>query len=310
VVGAGRGGEAHLRALGKVEDARVVALCDVDVAVARAAAARCPHAAGATVYADLGELLVREGVDVAIIATPNGHHADHAALAFAHGAHAIVDKPLDITLARIDTMRAAARAAGVRLAGIFQTRHRADYRAIKAALDEQRLGPLVWLGASVLWQRDAAYYAGWRGDPALAGGTMLTTAIHGVDALLWLGGPVHEVSAWSATRTHAIAVEDTLVASLRFASGALGSLAATTAASTGEPMRIEAIGARERVVLVGSHDQREDPLANNLSAIFAAWRDGRDPETSAEECRRAVEVVLSMYASAARGGVPVEIGVL
>ena len=307
VVGAGRAGQAHLRALGQLADVRVTAVCDVDVAAARAAIAPYPHAAGAAVYGELDELLAGEPLDAAIIATPSGRHADDAARLFAHGVHAIVDKPLDVTLARVDAMRAAARAAGLRLAGIFQTRYRPELRAAKRAVDAGDFGALVWLGAAVLWQRDAAYYASWRGDPAQAGGSALTCAIHAVDALSWLGGDVRAVSAWTATRGHAIAVDDTLVANLQFASGAVGSLAATTAASAGEPMRVEVIGTRERVALAATRDADHDPLAANLAAIFTAWREGREPETSGDECRKAVAAVLAMYASAARGGAPIDL---
>jgi predicted dehydrogenase len=307
VVGVGHGGQAHLRALGATDDVRVVAVCDVDVAAARAALARCPHAADAAIYEDLGALLARERPDVAIVATPSGRHGKDATQLFAHGVHAIVDKPLDITLAHVDAMRAGAREAGVGLAGVFQTRYRSDFRAAKRALDEQRFGALVWLGASVMWRRDAGYYAGWRGDPLLAGGTALTCAIHAVDALAWLGGDVHSVSARAATRGHAVAVEDTLVASFAFASGALGSLAATTAAPVGEPMRVEVIGTRERRALAAVREPTEDPLAANLAAILAAWRAGKEAETSGDECRRAIAIVLAMYESAARAGAPVEV---
>jgi predicted dehydrogenase len=156
-------------------------------------------------------------------------------------------------------MVAAARQAGLVLAGFFPMRCGAGAGAIRQALDEGRFGRLTFLSARVKWWRDEGYYrsSNWRGTWELdGGGALMNQGIHAVDLLQWLGGPVREAAGYAATLAHAqLPVEDTLAASLRFASGALGTIEAATSCCPGLDLSLEISGDRGSAILV--NDQIE-----------------------------------------------------
>ena len=293
MVGAGSAGAAHVRALHGVPHAELVAVCDRDEARARAALGT----RRAAVYRELGAMLAAERIDVLHVATPNADHGDAAAAAFARGAHVICEKPLEVALDRIDALSAGAARAGVRLAGVYQLRWLPAVRALRDELAAGALGTIAWAGAFVVWHRDAPYYATWRGDPRHAGGVAMTNAIHAVDLIQWLLGPVTAASAFAASRLHP---DDTLAGALRLASGGVVTLGATTAASQGRPARLEIAGSLGTAAIEPPADTSA-LLAENFAAILSAWDAGRDAETSGPECRKSVEIVLALLASARSG---------
>jgi UDP-N-acetyl-2-amino-2-deoxyglucuronate dehydrogenase len=189
-------------------------------------------------------LFARPEIHVVCITTPSGAHLEPALQAIAAGKHLIVEKPLEITVERVDTLLDAADKAGVKVAAIFQARFSAGARAVKEAIDSGRFGRLALCSAYVKWHRSTAYYSGWKGTLALdGGGAVMNQAIHAIDLLQWFAGMPSEVFAWKTRRVHlGIEAEDTACASLKFASGALGTLEATTAAFPGWERRIEICG--------------------------------------------------------------------
>src|SRR5206468_12435246 len=142
-------------------------------------------------------------------------------------------------------MIAACAQAGVRLGVALQRRTEPEFQRLQAAIAAGELGRLVLGSISMPYLRRQSYYdsAAWRGTWALdGGGALMNQGIHLVDLLLWLMGDVVEERAAAATLAHNIEVEDCITASLRFASSALGSIAATTAAAPGFPHRVEIYG--------------------------------------------------------------------
>ncbi|MCX5685396.1 MAG: Gfo/Idh/MocA family oxidoreductase, partial [Planctomycetota bacterium] len=180
---------------------------------------------------DTDELVARPDIDIVCITTPSGAHLGPALAAIRAGKHVVVEKPLEITTARADEIIGAAEAAGVQIAPIFQGRFGEGARTVKAALDAGRLGRLVLASNYVKWHRTAQYYTPPRGLYANdGGGAVISQAIHGLDLLLWFAGLPAEVFAWKTRRVHTgIEVEDTAVAALRFANGALGAFETSTA---------------------------------------------------------------------------------
>jgi predicted dehydrogenase len=271
-------------------------------------------------------------------------HADEVGRAAAQRVHILTEKPLDVALDRCDSAIAAVENAGVSLGVFFQDRCTPAFRMLEQAIRQGQLGKPLLVEACVKWYRAPEYYGGsrWRGTWALdGGGALMNQAIHTVDLLLWLLGDVVRVSAKAATLLHAIEVEDTVVATLEFESGALGTLIATTAAYPGFPRRVEITGSegtaaieQDRVTRWEVRDRRADgrvleaptfdsPAAGNASgstAIVAdatphrrvvadfveALRDGRRPACDGREGRRSVAVVTAMYESS-RTGAPVEL---
>jgi predicted dehydrogenase len=321
LVGVGMAGESHLRAMKKVTGAQLVAVCDSDKPRAQAALAK--HGLSLPILPDLQTLFEREQIDVVHIALPSSFHHDAAAAAMERGVHVIVEKPLDITLERIDNMIRLAKERNVRLAGIFQNRYNPAARRVKEAVDAGRFGPITWAGAFVLWVREPKYYQSWRGTKDIdGGGAIMNNSIHSIDLLQWMVGPIESVSAYGAARVHTkLEVEDTMTCALKFASGALGTIVGTTGMFPGKPARIEVGGYNGSAVIEGSlrefkfretqpgdeeavkpPAENPDFMLGNLQSIFDAWSSGRDAETNGPECRRAVEIVLAMYESAANGG--------
>src|SRR5262249_9154269 len=156
--------------------------------------------------------------DILHVAVPSALHHDIAVAAMQRHVDVIVEKPLDVTLPRIDSMLLAARETGSRIAGIFQNRFNPASQILKRTIDAGRFGQITWAGAFVLWVRDAHYYSGWRGTKEVdGGGAIMNNSIHSIDLLQWLLGPVESVTAFGGTRVHKkLSVEDTLTCSLKF----------------------------------------------------------------------------------------------
>ena len=176
-------------------------------------------------------------VSVVSICTPSGAHLEPALAAAGAGKHVVVEKPLEVTTDRCDQIIQACETAGVRLAVTFQSRFHRSSQLMKAALDAGRFGTVTVGDAYVKWFRSQDYYdsGAWRGTWKLdGGGALMNQAIHSVDLLIWLMGDVKELTAFTSTLTHdRIEVEDTAVATLRFKSGALGVIEATTTSYPG-----------------------------------------------------------------------------
>ena len=183
-------------------------------------------------------------IQVVCITTPSGAHLEPALQAIQAGKHLIVEKPLEITVERVDAMLAAAHKAQVKVAAIFQARLSRGAVALKQAVDAGRFGRLSLCSAYIKWHRSAAYYTGWKGTLKVdGGGAVMNQAIHAVDLLQWLVGMPTDVFAFKTRRVHlGIEAEDTACGTLRFGCGALGTIEATTAAYPGWERRIEICG--------------------------------------------------------------------
>jgi UDP-N-acetyl-2-amino-2-deoxyglucuronate dehydrogenase len=331
IIGAGIIAAIHADAIALLPDARLIAVTDVAAGAAQAFAA----ARGCAAEPTLDDLLARNDVDVVCVCVPSGQHADVGVRAAKAGKHLVIEKPLDVTLEAADRLLAAAREAGVALTVMSQ--HRFDPGVIEAKrlIDDGALGTLVLGEASTKWYRTQEYYdsAPWRGTWALDGGALLNQGIHYVDLLRWCMGPVTEVTAVCTTQTHQIEVEDTALALVRFASGAVGTIGATTAAYPGFPQRLEITGTEGTVtvedgqlVRVALRDAAQtggpagagpsaaaDPggldaaiHAAQLADLLAAAGEGREPAVSGQDGRDALEVVRAVYESS-RTGRPVRL---
>lgn len=335
IIGCGMISRFHARAIGDVPGARLVGCYDT----VPAAADRLAADFNCRAYHELDELLADPRIDVVVIGTPSGAHMEPALAAARAGKHVIVEKPLEITLRRCDRIIAECEKAGVVLSTIFPSRFHESSQLLKRAVDQQRFGRLTLGDAIVKWYRTQQYYDSgqWRGTWQLdGGGALMNQAIHSVDLLVWLMGPVTEIRAQTALLAHQrIAVEDVAVASLRFANGALGTIEATTAAYPGYLKRIEIHGsegsavmeeediikwdfARPRKSDQAIHQrmaQRKsggggaaDPAAighhghaRQFRDVLQAIRRGTRPLVDGPEGRRAVEVILGIYKAAETG---------
>ncbi len=248
ILGAGNISDTHARAAQEIPGVEVAAVCGTNAEKTSAIARRT----GAVAYDDLAGFLDHRPMDIVAIGSPSGLHAEQATAAVRRGLHVLVEKPLDITAARVDALIAEANSAQVQVGVFFQDRLRPDIVKIKKIVSEQRLGKPVLASGRVKWYRPPDYYAKsrWRGTWALdGGGALMNQGIHTVDLLLWLFGPVARVTARTATRVHKIEVEDTAVALLEFENGALGTLEAATSIYPGYARRLELTGSEGTLIL-------------------------------------------------------------
>jgi UDP-N-acetyl-2-amino-2-deoxyglucuronate dehydrogenase len=304
ILGAGGISETHARAARAIDGVEIVAVHGAN----RDKAAALAASIGAAVYDDLAAFLAHP-MDIVAIGSPSGVHAEQAMAAVRRGLHVLVEKPLDVTTARIDALIEEADRAGVKVGVCFQDRLTPDLVEMKAAIDAGRLGTPVFASGRVTWYRPPEYYADsrWRGTWRLdGGGVLMNQAIHTIDTLLWMCGPVARVSGQVATRLHQIEVEDTAAAVLEFASGAFGVLEASTVACPGLPRRIEVTGTKGTLV----HEQDARPAlvtdATPHQRVFedflAAIETNGTPACDAREGRRSVALIEAIYKSARTGG--------
>jgi UDP-N-acetyl-2-amino-2-deoxyglucuronate dehydrogenase len=285
IVGCGMIAKFHARAIADIADANLIACYNRTAPKADALAAEF----GGQAYTNLDEMLARDDVHIITVCSPSGAHLEPCVAAARAGKHVIVEKPLDVTLERCDAMIAACDAAGVKLATIFPSRFHQSSKLMKQAVDAGRFGKLVLGDAYVKWFRTQEYYdsGAWRGTWQLdGGGALMNQAIHSVDLLLWLMGPAVEVMAHTATLAHErIEVEDVATATVRFASGALGVIEATTAGFPGSLKKIELTGSAGTAILeeediikwgiCSTHAGRRSATSGNAGENRDGWRGGR-----------------------------------
>jgi len=249
ILGCGVIGPQHARAIAGLETAELVATADVVPELAE----RLADEYGCPSYGSLEEMLSGVELDAVCVCTPSGMHADDAIAVLEAGKDAVIEKPVDVTLEAADRLLEVQRATGRRVAVVSQHRFDAATQAVHEAVDRGRFGRLTSGSAEVRWWRSQSYYdsGGWRGTWELdGGGVLINQAIHSIDLLQWLMGPVVEVTAYTGLLAHErIEVEDTAVAILKFASGALGTIVATTSAYPGLTARISVHGDRGSAVI-------------------------------------------------------------
>ena len=290
---------------------------------------------------DYDQSLAHRGLDAVAIATPSGAHMEPSVAAANAKKHVMVEKPLEVTLERCDAIINACRKNRVVLGGIFPSRTGGAVNAIKKARDEKRFGKMTVCNAFIPWHRTQAYYdsGAWRGTWKLdGGGALMNQGIHTIDLLQWLAGPLKEVSAYAGCFIHQrIEVEDAAVAAVKYKSGAMGVIVGSTAMWPGNALEVHITGEKGSAYLRGGqlvqwqfvdekpadkkirklYGPQEQPAgkggASDPRAIsfvghqkqfenFARAIQGKEKLiVDGAEARKAVEVILGVYASALSG---------
>jgi UDP-N-acetyl-2-amino-2-deoxyglucuronate dehydrogenase len=226
LVGCGRISANHFDALEKHGDrVELVGVCDIEAEALAKAEART----GAPGFRSLEAMLAGTDADIVIIATPSGIHAHQAVQIAAAGRHVMTEKPMATNWQDGKKMVHVCDEAGVHLFVVKQNRRNATLQLVKRAVEKRRFGRIYMVNINVFWTRPQAYYdsASWRGTWEFDGGAFMNQASHYVDLLDWLIGPVESVQAFTATLARNIQVEDTGVVSVRWRTGALGSMNVT-----------------------------------------------------------------------------------
>ncbi len=332
IIGCGNISGTHRNAVEAVDGAELVACCDIleDKGKAWAAEAGCDY------YKNIEDMLACDDIQAVSLCTPSGMHSEHGILAAQAGKHILSEKPLDVTLKKIDDVIAAAEAHNVKLAGVFQRRTYESTRKIREAVKSGKLGKLVLGDCYQKYFRSHEYYASgaWRATWDLdGGGALMNQGVHGLDLIMHIMGPVKSVTAHARRLVRNIAVEDTAVAIVEYENGALGVLEGTTSVTPGYGCTLEISGDNGTVGLLndtittwsinGEEDVEagegedegtaSDPLAlaatghaAHIADLCEAIIDDREPAIPGREARRAVELIKAIYKSSREGGATVK----
>ena len=277
----------------------------------------------------LEPVLRDDSVEIAAVLTPPNTHLEIVTQLARAGKHVLLEKPLEVSSARAVQLVETCRDAGVTLGVVLQHRFKPAAERLAAILKAGALGQIVNCSTSIrLWRPQSYYDEPGRGTLARdGGGVLLTQGIHTLDLMLSLAGPVVELCGYATTSAvHRMQTEDLVCAAVRFASGAVGVIDATTAAYPGGPERIELIGTLGNASLAGTalcvayqNGRREevaadasaggtgaDPMAFPHDYHLGVWRDflnaldeGRPPRVSGTEALQVHALIDALIAAAA-----------
>ena len=329
IVGAGLIADFHAKSIADIPNAKFTGCCDV----VQDKASKLAKEYDARAFESYEEMLKSDDVDIVTIATPSGFHKEPTVAAAEAGKHVLCEKPLEVTLERIDAMIEAHEKSGTRLGGIFPYRFNDSQTVLREAINSGRFGVITYAGIYVPWWRTDEYYKdSWHGTWKLdGGGALMNQSIHMVDMLCDIIPPIESLQAYTGTLGHKIEAEDTAAAVLRYTNGALGVIYGTTASYPGQFRRFEITGTKGTVIQVensftvwqfadekpedeeirGKYGQIEggggvsDPAAithdnhtRNFEAFLDTLETGEDFWINGTEARKAVEVILAIYKSA------------
>ncbi len=226
VVGCGRIAKNHFASIkSHVDSTELVAVCDIDQQVL----ASTIQEHGVKGYQRLEDMLQQEQLDLVVLCTPSGLHSAQAQLVAKYKINVMTEKPMATRWHDGVNMVKACDEALVRLFVVKQNRRNATLQLLKSAVEKERFGRIYMVNINVFWTRPQEYYdsAKWRGTWEFDGGAFMNQASHYVDLVDWLIGPVESLQAYTGTLARNIEVEDTGVVSVKWRSGALGSMNVT-----------------------------------------------------------------------------------
>jgi len=288
---------------------------------------------GCAGYASLDEMLANPKVQVVNVLTPNHLHYDAVMLCIKAGKHVLIEKPPAMSLKEVDAMDAAAKAAGLKIGVVLQCRVRKPIQAIKSAITTGRFGKILHADTYMKWFRAEEYYFSdpWRSSRRSGAGVTIQHALHYIDLLQYLNGPVKKVYARMNNLAHPkVDLEDTLLAMVDYENGAQGIVEASTALWPGTDIRVEINGENGTAIMTGEkmhtwkfRDERpEDEEIRQLGSasvgtaasgpadfgfidhmvliedMVDAIRTNREPVVPLSSARLTLEWALSMYKSA------------
>jgi len=327
VIGFGAIAEMHVRALAELRD-RVELVAYSGGSPARAAELLRDAGWQDAVRSEPLAIIDDDDIDLVLIAAPSGVHGSLALAALRRGKHVVVEKPMAIDVHEAETIDLLARRSGLVVSVISQRRFEPEHAYVKQLLADGLLGEVVLATTQVPWYRDDAYFAAapWRSQIASGGGSLMNQGVHNVDLLEWLCGPVQSVTAQSVVRPRSGDTDATMVATVRFGSGAVGTIVTTTEAFPGDSATVSIFTTKGQVVLGQGEVLRwdvdappppsgapvghggSDPLAIGHVGHLRQWRDvvdavdsGRAPAIGSSDGLRTVRLLCGIHEAARTG---------
>lgn len=331
IIGTGMIAKLHAKAISQMENARLVAVYSRN----HDSACKMAESFNCKTFSSMEEFLRQSDLDVVTICTPSGTHGEFAVKAAKAGKHLLIEKPIEITLEKAEEIISACKNNNVMCSVISQHRFDDSMILLKKAIDEGKLGRIYFGSCYTKWYRNEEYYksSNWKGTWQYdGGGALMNQSVHYIDLLLYIMGDVKEVYGKCATLLHDIEVEDTGVAVIKFKNGALGMIEGTTAAYPGFYTKLEVQGENGTVIIEDdlikhwsikgeenlhiaktSNDGTGastpggisiEPHVRQFKNFIQALESNTDPLISAEDGKKAIELILAIYESS-RKGLPV-----
>ena len=326
IVGMGHIANKHIEAVNNAEGANLFAICDTNPARLEIDLPNVKK------YTDLNVML-EENPDIHVvnICVPSGLHAPLAKIVAEQKRHIIVEKPMSLKLEDAEEIIKYAEDNGVKLAVVHPNRFRPAIQKLREQMDKGSFGKLSHANATVRWNRNQEYYdqAAWRGTKEFDGGVLMNQAIHDLDLMLWLMGPVESVQAMAATRLRKIETEDVAAAVVQFKNGALGVIEAATTiypknleesiAIFGETASAKVSGRNAIYIetwdIEGVSEEDADKIKNEIKEdpfgkpghqciiedMVLAVKDNRNPIVTGEDGLAPVKLILAILESAETG---------
>lgn len=232
IIGFGNIGRRHAQHIIQNPDTVLVAICDSDPSKAAPVTALHDNGKAVQFFRNADDFLKAGIADVVSICTPNYLHEPHTIAALESGHHALVEKPMAISIESCDRMIAAAERAGKRIFAVKQNRYNPPVRLVHELIQSEGLGKIYLVQVNCFWNRGDSYYSEspWRGKKAMDGGCLFTQFSHFVDILYYLAGPTRNASGLIHCygHRHNTEIEDTGTFQLELESGAMAGFSFTT----------------------------------------------------------------------------------
>jgi len=332
LIGCGRISPNHIEAA-KNNNLDFVAMCDIVPEMMQEKAKKF-NLESVKQYTDYKELLEKEKPELVAIATESGKHAAIALDCIEAGCNVIIEKPIALSIEDANAIIAAGKAKGVVVCANHQNRFNKSVQYIRKAVEEGRFSKLLHGTAHIRWNRGKDYYtqAPWRGTWEQDGGALMNQCIHNIDLLRWMmGNEIEEVFAYTDNLAHPfIEAEDLGMALIKFKNGSYGIIEGTTNVYPknleetlylfGEKGTVKAGGKSVNIIEEWSfadglddpeyvkttyHENPPNVYGFGHTPLYAdvidAIKTGRAPYVSGEDGKRALELVLAIYKSAAEG---------
>lgn len=333
LIGCGRISPNHIVAA-KTNGLEIVAVCDIVMANMEDKCAKFELSDSTKKYLDYKEMLKNEKPDLVAIATESGKHAQIALDCIDAGCNLIIEKPIALSLVDADAIITKASEKGVKVCACHQNRFNKSIQKIRDAVEKKRFGKMLYGTAHIRWNRGYDYYsrAKWRGTWEQDGGALMNQCIHNIDLLRWmLGDDIDEVIGLTDRLNHDyIEAEDLGIAMVKFRNGSYGIVEGTTNIYPqnleetlylfGEKGTVKAGGHSVNVIeewhfsdLLDDPEEIKNTFHENPPNVYGfghtplykdvinAIIEDRKPYVDAEAGRRALELVLAIYKSAAEG---------
>lgn len=333
LIGCGRISPNHIAAALE-NDLEIVALCDVIEEKMHDTIEKFNLSKDISKYTDYKEMIEKENPKLIAICTESGKHGQISIDCIEAGCNLIIEKPIALSLQEADEIINRSKEKNVKVCACHQNRFNKSVKKIRRALEEGRFGRLLHGTAHIRWNRGESYYkqAPWRGTWEQDGGALMNQCIHNIDLLRWMmGNQITEVIGMTDNLNHDfIDAEDLGLALIRFANGSYGMVEGTTNIYPenleetlyvfGEKGTIKAGGKSVNIIEewrfadeLDDPDEVKEKYHENPPSVYGfghkplyadvidAINNNREPYVTAEDGRRALELVLAIYKSAADG---------